>query len=77
MYDLNYRHSFMVNKSSDSMHHQNNIYTPEIVANSNKPSDFTLTVILVSFAIAALSTYFCIKGFKRLRMVQRQLGIRS
>lgn len=78
-YDLNYRTSFTVNKSSDSMHEQHHVDSLEVVDddNPNYTSSFTPTVIGLSFVVAILSTYFCINALKRLKTVQQKLGLNS
>jgi len=78
-YDLNYRTSFTVNKSSDSMHEQHHVDSLEVVNddNPNQTSSFTPSAIGLSVLVAILSTYFCFNALKRLRTVQQILGIEN
>lgn len=75
MYDLNYRLSFMVNKSSSSMHDQHQVEPTQIANITVQSSVFTPTVIVLSVIVAALSTYFCVNSVKRLKIVQKSLGL--
>jgi hypothetical protein len=77
LYDLNYRLSFTVNDSSTSMHDQHNVESGQIEDNTNttQSSMFTPMVIILSIIITALSTYFCMNAVKRLKIVQRSLGL--
>ena len=77
LYDLNYRVSFTVNKSGDSMHQQHNVRTVEIQNASSQQSSFTPMVIGLSAIVAALSTYFCISALKRLKIIQQKLGLEN
>jgi copper transport protein len=77
LYDLNYRVSFPVNKSSDSIHDQHHVDTVEIADTPNRPSSFTPMVIGLSVIVAALSTYFCINALNRLEIIQQRIGLRN
>jgi copper transport protein len=74
-YDLNYRLSFTVNKSSTNIHDEHNNEPDQIADNTTPPSIFTPMVIVLSAIIAALSTYFCMNSIKRLKIVHRKLGL--
>jgi hypothetical protein len=76
-YDLNYRLSFGVNKSDDSMHQQHHGKPAEIQKTSDRPSSFTPVLIGLSAIVSVLSIYFCIHAVKRLRVVQQILGIEN
>lgn len=76
LYDLNYRVSFTVNKSDESLH-QHHVDKREVQSASNQPSVFTPMLIGLSIIITALSTYFCINALNRLHVVQQHLGIRD
>jgi copper transport protein len=76
-YDLNYRLSFEVNKSDDSMHQQHHGKPAEVQKTSDRPSSFTPMLIGLSAIVSVLSIYFCIHAVKRLRMVQQILGIEN
>jgi copper transport protein len=76
-YDLNYRLSFAVNKSDDSMHQQHDGNPVEIQKTSDQPSSFTPMLIGFSAIVAALSIYFSINAVKRLRMIQQNLGVEN
>jgi hypothetical protein len=76
-YDLNYRLSFAVNKSDDSMHQQHDGNPVEIQKTSDQPSSFTPLLIGFSAIVAALSIYFSINAVKRLRMIQQNLGVEN
>jgi len=78
-YDLNYRTSFTVNKSGESMHDQHHVDSPEVVDddNRNQTSSLTPLVIGLSIVVTILSTYFCINALKRLRTIQQNLGLNS
>lgn len=75
LYDLNYRLSFTVNKSSSSMHDQHNVEPVQIANNTTQSSVFTPMVIVLSTIVSALSTYFSINSLKRLKIVQKSLGL--
>jgi copper transport protein len=76
-YDLNYRLSFGVNKSDDSMHQQHHGKPAEIQKTSDRPSSFTPVLSGLSAIVSVLSIYFCIHAVKRLRVVQQILGIEN
>ena len=75
LYDLNYRLSFTVNKSLYSMHDQHNVEPAQIANNTTQSSAFTPLVIVLSTIVAALSIYFTINSLKRLKIVQKSLGL--
>lgn len=75
LYDLNYRLSFTVSKSSSSMHDQHEVESVQIANITTKSSVFTPMVIILSVTVVTLSTYFCINSFKRLKIVQKSLGL--
>jgi hypothetical protein len=75
MYDLNYRLGLVVNETAVSIHGQHDVDTVKFVDTTKRPVSLTLMVILLSLIVAALSTYFCIKSLKRLRIVQHSLGL--
>ena len=75
LYDLNYRLSFTVSKSSSSMHEQHQVESVQIANITTESSVFTPMVIILSVIVAALSTYFCINSLKRLKIVQKSLGL--
>jgi copper transport protein len=75
LYDLNYRLSFTVSKSSSSMHDQHQVESVQIANNTTESTVFTPMVIILSVIVAALSTYFCINSLKRLKIVQESLGL--
>jgi copper transport protein len=77
LYDLNYRLGLVVNENAGSIHGQHDVDTVKFADTTNKPASFTLMVILLSLIVAALSTYFCIKSLKRLRIVQQNIGQRN
>lgn len=75
LYDLNYRLSFTVNDSSSTMHDQHNVESVQTANNTTESTVFTPMVIILSVMVAALSTYFCINSLKRLKIVQKSLGL--
>ena len=76
-YDLNYRLSFTVNKTTDGMHNQHHIDTMEIPNDTKEQSVFTPMVIGLSVMVAILSTYFCISANRRLKMIQHNFRLGS
>ena len=75
LYDLNYRLSFTVNKSSSSVHDLHNVEPVQIANTTTQSSLFTPMVIVLSTIVTALSTYFSINSLKRLKIVQKSLGL--
>ena len=75
LYDLNYRLSLTVNKSSSSMHDQHNVEPVQIAKNTAQSSVFTPMVIVLFTIVSILSTYFSINSLKRLKIVQKSLGL--
>lgn len=75
LYDLNYRLSFTVNKSSYSIHDQHNVEPAQIANNTTQSSVFTPLVIVLYVLVGALSIYFTINSLKRLKIVQKSLGV--
>jgi len=74
-YDLNYRVSFTVNNTADSVHDQHHLDTIEISNNTKGLSVFTPMVVGLSFMVVALSTYFCITAINRLKMIQENFAL--
>ena len=77
LYDLNYRATFTVNKSYDTMNQQHQVDKVETHNPSNQSSTFTPMVIGLSVIIIALLTYFCINALNRLHTIQRHLGLQN
>lgn len=75
LYDLNYRLSFTVSKSSSNMHDQHQVESVQIANIATESSVFTPMVIILSVIVAALSTYFCINSLNRMKIVQKSLGL--
>jgi hypothetical protein len=77
LYDLNYRLSFTVNDRSTSMHDQHNVEPEQIEDNTNttQSSMFTPMVIILSVLVAGLSTYFSMNSVKRLKKIQKSVGL--
>ena len=77
LYDVNYRLGLVVNESAPGINGPHGVDTVKFANTANKPVNYTLLVILLSPIIAALSTYFCIKSLKRLRIAQQYLEERN
>ncbi|HEY7078655.1 MAG TPA: CopD family protein, partial [Nitrososphaeraceae archaeon] len=77
LYDVNYRLGLVVNESAPGINGPHGVETVKFANTANKPVNYTLLVILLSLIIAALSTYFCIKSLKRLRIAQQYLEERN
>ena len=77
-YDLTYRLGLMVNNTHAIQEHHN---TSNAVSTntdtSDRTSDFTLIIILLSIFIAALSGLFYINALKRLTAIQKELGLQK
>ena len=76
LYDLNYRVGFAINKTaSTGAHTEHDLNTPKLSSNVSEPSGLTPMVIPLSIVVAALSTYFCINAFQRMKKLREQIGL--
>lgn len=77
-YDLNYRLGLIVNNSDTIQEHHtlNNTISTD-TETSDRASDFTQIVILLSIFVSVLSGLFCINTLKRLTAIQKELGLQK